>query len=676
MSEETQELPVTPAAETPQPEKKAVHVPAPTAHDDFDWTVDKRNVVRYDKAQHDEYDVLYGSTLRTLEDNQIVKGQVVAITNTDVVFNIGFKSDGLVPLSEFRDQEELQIGESYDVYVVSKEDKKGHLILSRKNAKLLKAWEQIVNAAATGEVVTGRISSKTKGGLIANVFGLDTFLPGSQIDVKPITDYDIYVGKTLELKVVKINEAIKNAVVSHKALIESDIENQREEIIGKLEKGQVLEGTIKNITDFGAFIDLGGVDGLLYITDISWGRISHPSEVLHLNQKLNVVVLDYDDQKKRISLGLKQLQSHPWDTLDSTIEVGTKVSGKIVNIEDYGAFLEIVPGVEGLIHVSEVSWSSAPTNSREFFKLGDTHEAIVMTIDREERKMSLSLKRLTEDPWMKIAEKFPVGTRVTGLVKNLTPYGVFVELTDGIGGMVHISDLSWTKRYNHPSEFTKAGANLDVVVLDIDNENRKLSLGHKQIEEDPWDTFETVFPVGSIHEASVMTADDKGAVVLLPYGLEGYAPKKHTAKENGGYLAADDKVAFKVLEFNRNDKRILLSHARVWEDAKRQGEEVVKTEKKQEAATATKKVKEIQKSIEKSTLGDLSALSDLKEKMDTASAKKDAAAKEEKAEAAAAAETPAVEEKVAKKAKKEAPKEDAAGDLFAPPAAEEEKAPE
>jgi small subunit ribosomal protein S1 len=693
MSEETQELPVTPTAETPQPEKKAVHVPAPTAHDDFDWTVDKRNVVRYDKAQHDEYDVLYGSTLRTLEDNQIVKGQVVAITNTDVVFNIGFKSDGLVPLSEFRDQEELNIGESYDVYVVSKEDKKGHLILSRKNAKLLKAWEQIVNAAATGEVVTGRISSKTKGGLIANVFGLDTFLPGSQIDVKPITDYDIYVGKTLELKVVKINEAIKNAVVSHKALIESDIENQREEIIGKLEKGQVLEGTIKNITDFGAFIDLGGVDGLLYITDISWGRISHPSEVLSLNQKLNVVVLDYDDQKKRISLGLKQLQPHPWDTLDSTIEVGTKVSGKIVNIEDYGAFLEIVPGVEGLIHVSEVSWSSAPTNSREFFKLGDTHEAIVMTIDREERKMSLSLKRLTEDPWMKIAEKFPVGTRVTGLVKNLTPYGVFVELTDGIGGMVHISDLSWTKRYNHPSEFTKAGANLDVVVLDIDNDNRKLSLGHKQIEEDPWDTFETVFPVGSIHEASVMTADDKGAVVLLPYGLEGYAPKKHTAKENGGYLAADDKVAFKVLEFNRNDKRILLSHARVWEDAKRQGDEVVKTEKKQEAATATKKVKEIQKSIEKSTLGDLSALSDLKEKMDTASAKKDAAAKEEKAEAAAPkVETPAVEEKVetpaieekaeapkeekvAKKAKKEAPKEDAAGDLFAAPA-DEEKAPE
>ena len=640
MSDETLEQSVTPTdahtepttenktenhTETPAPVAKKKEVVIPTAHDDFDWSVDKRNVVRYDQKQHDEYDVLYGSTLRTLEDNQIVKGSVVAITLTDVVFNIGFKSDGLVPVSEFRDQDMPQIGEEYDVYVVSKEDKKGHLILSRKNAKLLKAWEQIVNAASTGEIVTGRISSKTKGGLIANVFGLDTFLPGSQIDVKPITDYDIYVGKTLELKVVKINEAIKNAVVSHKALIESDIENQREEIIGKLEKGQVLEGTIKNITDFGAFIDLGGVDGLLYITDISWGRISHPSEVLQLNQKLNVVVLDYDDQKKRISLGLKQLQPHPWDTLDPSIEVGSKINGRIVNIEDYGSFLEITPGVEGLIHVSEVSWSSAPTNSRDFFKLGDQHEAIVMTIDREERKMSLSLKRLTEDPWTKIADKYPVGTRVKGIVKNLTPYGVFVELSDGIGGMVHISDLSWTKRYNHPSEFTKVGAELDVVVLDIDNDNRKLSLGHKQIEEDPWDTFETVFPVGSIHEASVMTADDKGAVVLLPYGLEGYAPKKHTAKEAGGYLVADEKVEFKVLEFNRNDKRILLSHARIWEDKLRQNDEIVKTEKKQEAAVATKKVKEIQKSIEKSTLGDLSALSDLKDKMDNA-AKKDAAA--------------------------------------------------
>jgi small subunit ribosomal protein S1 len=627
------------AQEVPKP------APIVTAHDDFDWSVDKRNVVHYSESERVRYDEQYGMSIHSLEDNQIVKGVVVAVTHTDVVFQIGFKADGLVPISEFRDQDGVNIGESYDVYVVSKEDKKGHLILSRKNAKLLKAWEQIVSAAATGEIVTGKVISKTKGGLIANVFGLETFLPGSQIDVKPITDYDLYVGKTLELKVVKINEAIKNAVVSHKALIESDIESQREEIIGKLEKGQVLEGTIKNITDFGAFIDLGGVDGLLYITDISWGRITHPNEVLQINQKLNVVVLDYDDHKKRISLGLKQLQAHPWDTLDASIEVGSKVSGRIVNIEDYGAFLEITPGVEGLIHVSEVSWSSAPTNSREHFKSSETHEAIVMTLDREERKMSLSLKRLTEDPWNKVSEKYPVGTRITGVVKNLTPYGVFVELSDGIGGMVHISDLSWTKRFNHPSEFTKAGAELDVVVLEIDNENRKLSLGHKQIEEDPWDTFETVFPVGSVHEASVMVADDKGATILLPYGLEGYAPKKHLSKETGGFLGADDKAEFRVIEFNRNDKRILLSHARMWEEVKRETVEKERTERKVETEKATKKVKDIQKSIEKSTLGDLSALSDLKEKMEN-TGKEEAKAKMEAMAAkvdAAKVEAPATE---------------------------------
>jgi small subunit ribosomal protein S1 len=526
-----------------------------TAHDDFDWSVDKRNVVTYTEEERKRYDDVYAGTLKTVENSEIVKGTVVAVTPIDVVLNIGFKSDGLVPLSEFRDVEELKLGDVFDVFVVNKEDKKGVLILSRKNARMVRAWDDIVDAHATGVVVTGKITSKTKGGLIANVFGMETFLPGSQIDVKPITDYDVYVGKTMELKVVKINEAIKNAVVSHKALIESDIEAQREAIIGKLEKGQVLEGVIKNITDFGAFIDLGGVDGLLYITDISWGRIAHPKEVLELNQKLNVVVLDYDDNKKRISLGLKQLQQHPWDTLDTTIDVGTKVKGKVVNVEDYGAFLEITPGVEGLIHVSEVSWSNTPINSREFFKSGDTYEAIVMTINREERKMSLSVKRLTEDPWVKIAEKFPVGSRVTGKVKNLTPFGVFVELADGIGGMIHISDLSWTKRFNHPSEFTKAGNELEVVVLDIDNENRKLTLGHKQIEEDPWDTFETVFPVGSVHEATVISAEEKGAIVLLPYGLEAFAPKKHTAKKDGGFLAADEKAEFKVIEFSRNDKK-------------------------------------------------------------------------------------------------------------------------
>lgn len=587
-----------------------------TAHDDFDWNVDKRNVVKYNDDDRKKYEELYSSTLKTIENDEIVKGSVVAITPTDVVLNIGFKSDGLVPLSEFRDVEDLGIGQSYDVYVVNKEDKKGMLVLSRKNARMVQAWGQIVDAHASGVVVTGKITSKTKGGLIANVFGMETFLPGSQIDVKPITDYDVYVGKTMELKVVKINEAIKNAVVSHKALIESDIEAQREAIIGKLEKGQVLEGVIKNITDFGAFIDLGGVDGLLYITDISWGRINHPKEVLELNQKLNVVVLDYDDNKKRISLGLKQLQPHPWDTLDSTIDVGAKVTGKIVNIEDYGAFLEITPGVEGLIHVSEVSWSNTPTNSREYFKLGDTYEAVVMTINREERKMSLSLKRLTEDPWVKIADKFPVGTRLKGAVKNITPFGVFVELGEGIGGMIHISDLSWTKRYNHPSEFTKVGAELDVVVLDIDKENRKLSLGHKQIEEDPWDTFENVFPVGSVHEATVMNVEEKGAVVLLPYGLEAFAPKKHLAKESGGFLAADEKAEFKVIEFNRNDKKIIVSHARLWEEAQREAVQTEKSEKKAEREKASKTVKNIQKSIEKTTLGDLGVLSELKEKME------------------------------------------------------------
>jgi len=621
--------------------EKVEQKPAPVVlHDDFDWNVDKRNVVTYTEAERLRYDAEYSSTLKTIENDEIVKGTVVALTNTDVVLNIGFKSDGLVPLSEFRDVEDLKAGDEFDVYVVNKEDKKGILQLSRKNARTMKAWEEIVEAHKSGVVVQGKIISKTKGGLIANVFGVDTFLPGSQIDVKPITDYDVYVGKTMELKVVKINETIKNAVVSHKALIESDIESQREAIIGKLEKGQVLEGTIKNITDFGAFIDLGGVDGLLYITDISWGRIGHPKEVLELNQKLNVVVLDYDDNKKRISLGLKQLQPHPWDTLDKEIELGSKVKGKIVNIEDYGAFIEITPGVEGLVHVSEVSWSNTPINSREFFHSGDTHEAVIMTLDREERKMSLSLKRMTEDPWIKIAEKFPVGTRTKGVVKNITPYGVFVELTEGIGGMVHISDLSWTKRYSTPNEFTKVGNELEVVVLDIDNENRKLTLGHKQIEEDPWDSFENVFPIGSTHEATVLHADDKGATILLPYGLEAFAPKKHLAKEQGGFLTADEKATFKVLEFNRNDKRILVSHARIWEEAKAEGEETERKEKVVEREKTAKVVKNLQKSVEKTTLGDLSALTELKEKMDSKSAADAIKKLEKRAEKESAAEEP------------------------------------
>jgi len=600
----------------------AAPVVTTTAHDDFDWSVDKRNVVQYDEQQRAKYDEFYSKTLRTVEDNEIVNGTVVAVTLNEVILNIGFKSDGMVPLSEFRDVEDLKLGDTFEVYVVSKEDRKGHLILSRKNAKMLKAWDFIVDAFKTGIIVTGKITSKTKGGLIVNVNGLETFLPGSQIDVKPITDYDVYVGKTMELKVVKINEAIKNAVVSHKALIESDLESQREEIISKLEKGQVLEGVIKNITDFGAFIDLGGLDGLLYITDISWGRITHPNEVLQLNQKLNVVVLDFDDNKKRISLGLKQLLPHPWDTLDKEVEIGSKVKGKVVNIEDYGAFLEITPGVEGLVHVSEISWSASPANSRDFFKLNDEHEAVVMTLDREERKMSLSIKRLSDDPWQKVEEKYPVGSKHSGIVRNLTPYGVFVELDEFIGGMVHISDLSWTKRFNHPSEFTKVGNSLEVVVLEMDKENRKLNLGHRQIEEDPWNTFEDVFPVGSIHEATVMNVDDKGAIVLLPYGLEAFAPKKHLSKEQGGVLAADEKAEFKVIEFNRNDKRILVSHARIWEEKLKEDKETEKSDRKAEVERTKKAVKNLQQKVEKATLGDLGVLSQIKEQMENDADKK------------------------------------------------------
>jgi small subunit ribosomal protein S1 len=585
-----------------------------TAHDDFDWTVNKRNVSEYSGAVKAEMEESYTQSLKTLEENTLVKGVVVSMTSSDVVLNVGFKSDGLVAKSEFRDMEDLKVGDEVDVYVVSTENLKGQLELSRKKAKLLSAWANIKSAYENDEIVKGTITTKTKGGLIADVFGLETFLPGSQIDVKPIIDYDVYVGKTMEFKVVKINESIKNAVVSHKALIESDIEEQRQEIISQLEKGQVLEGTIKNITDFGAFIDLGGVDGLLYITDISWGRINHPNEVLELNQKINVVVLEFDDNKKRISLGLKQLNAHPWDEFGEKIEVGQKVKGKIVNVEDYGAFLEINPGVEGLIHVSEVAWSNEPINARDFFKLGDDHEAIVMTIDREDRKMSLSLKQLTPDPWNEIGTIFPVGSRHTGEVKNITPYGVFVELQQGIGGMVHISDLSWTKRFNHPSEFTKVGADIECVVLDIDNENRKLSLGHKQIEEDPWDTFESVFPEGSVHEATVLSKEDKGAIVLLPYGLEGFAPTRHLKKEDGSEPKPDDKLDFKVIEFNRNDKRIILSHAATYND-EMQDEKVDKKRGVKKGGSTSDAVKKIQSNQEASTLGDLDVLSQLKKEM-------------------------------------------------------------
>jgi small subunit ribosomal protein S1 len=585
------------------------------AHDDFDWSIDKRNVASYTREEKEKYDKVYDNTFVQLNDGEMIKGIVVGITKTDVVLNIGFKSDGLVSLNEFRDIPNLKVGDEVEVMVVEKEDRDGNLNLSRKQARITRAWERIVEIHKTGEIVTGTVTSKTKGGLIVDVFGMETFLPGSQIDVKPVTDYDQFVGKTMEFKVVKINEAIKNAVVSHKALIESDIEAQRAQIIGKLEKGQVLEGTVKNITDFGAFMDLGGLDGLLYITDISWGRINHPSEVLKLDQKVNVVVLDFDDEKKRISLGLKQLTPHPWDVLPETISEGSIVKGRVVNIEDYGAFLEILPGVEGLVHVSEITWANTPINAKEFFKLGDEHEAKVVTLDKDNRKMSLSIKQLSQDPWSDIETKFPEGSRHKGVVKNITPYGVFVELTAGIGGMIHISDLSWLKRFNHPSEYTKVGETIEVVILGIDKDNRKLQLGHKQLEEDPWNSLQDTFAVGTIHEGTVSRKDDKGAIVQLPYGLEGFAPNRHLGKEDGKSVGADETAEFMVIEFDRNEKRIVVSHSRIWEQAQVQEKDAARKEARVEADKTKKAVKSLQSKVEKPTLGDLGALAQIKERL-------------------------------------------------------------
>ncbi len=592
-----------------------VESPVETAHDDFDWSIDKRNVTVYNDEEKKKYDKVYENTFVAISDSELIKGTVVGITKTDVVLNIGFKSDGLVSLNEFRDTPGLAVGDEVEVMVVEKEDREGHLNLSRRQARITRAWEKIVEVNKTGEVITGTVTSKTKGGLIVDVFGMETFLPGSQIDVKPVTDYDQFVGKTMEFKVVKINEAIKNAVVSHKALIESDIEAQRAQIMSKLEKGQVLEGTVKNITDFGAFMDLGGLDGLLYITDISWGRISHPGEVLKLDQKINVVVLDFDDEKKRISLGLKQLTPHPWDIFPENIKEGEIVKGKVVNIEDYGAFLEILPGVEGLVHVSEITWSNSPINAKEFFKLGDEYEAKIVTLDKENRKMSLSIKQLSEDPWSTIETKFPEGSKHTGLVKNITPYGVFVELAPGIGGMIHISDLSWLKRFNHPSEYTKVGENIDVVILGIDKENRKLQLGHKQLEEDPWNTLQDTFAIGSIHEGTVIRRDDKGALVQLPYGLEGFAPARYLMKEDGKTVSADETIQFMVIEFDRNEKRIVLSHTRIWEQSKIDEKEAAKKEARVESEKTKKAVKTMQNKVEKATLGDLGALAEIKAKL-------------------------------------------------------------
>jgi len=587
-----------------------------TPEGEFDWDANDKGFGNYSEAERAKLEAQYADTFNQVNQGEIIEGTVVSINNKDVVLNVGFKSDGLVSLSEFRDLPELKIGDKVDVFVESQEDANGQLVLSRKRAKTQKSWEAINEALENDAIITGFVKSRTKGGLIVDIKGVEAFLPGSQIDIKPIRDYDIYVGKTMEFKVVKINHEFKNVVVSHKVLIENDLENQKSEIVAKLEKGQVLEGTVKNITDFGVFIDLGGVDGLLHITDISWGRIEHPKEVLSLDQTINVVVLDFDDEKKRIALGLKQLSEHPWESLNTALEVGSKVKGKIVTVADYGAFLEIIPGVEGLIHVSEMSWSQNLRSPQEFLKVGDEIEAQILTLDRDERKMSLGIKQLTPDPWKNITERYPVGSKQTAVVKNMTNFGVFVELEEGIDGLIHISDLSWSKKINHPNEFTKVGETLDVVVLELDEENRKLSLGHKQLEENPWDTFETIFTEGSIHEGTVIKVGDKGDIVALQYGVEGFCPSKHSVKEDGSSLKVDEVTSFKIIEFNKENKRLVISHSRIWEEEKEEARKEESSNRKKDAKAESSAVKKVKDSVEKSTLGDLDVLAQLKEQME------------------------------------------------------------
>ena len=584
--------------------------------EDFNWDSYEMGE-SYGDVSKDDLVKTYDETLNTVKDKEVVMGTVTAMNKREVVVNIGFKSDGVVSMAEFRYNPDLKIGDEVEVYIENQEDKKGQLILSHKKARATRSWDRVNEALEKDEIIKGYIKCRTKGGMIVDVFGIEAFLPGSQIDVKPIRDYDVFVGKTMEFKIVKINQEFKNVVVSHKALIEAELEAQKKDIISKLEKGQVLEGTVKNITSYGVFIDLGGVDGLIHITDLSWGRVSHPEEIVQLDQKINVVILDFDDEKKRIALGLKQLTPHPWDALDTNLKVGDKVKGKVVVMADYGAFIEIAPGVEGLIHVSEMSWSQHLRSAQDFMKVGDEVEAVVLTLDREERKMSLGIKQLKSDPWETIEEKYPIGSKHTAKVRNFTNFGVFVEIEEGVDGLIHISDLSWTKKVKHPSEFTQIGADIDVQVLEIDKENRRLSLGHKQLEENPWDVFETVFTVGSVHEGTIIEMLDKGAVVALPYGVEGFATPKHLVKEDGSQAQLDEKLEFKVIEFNKDAKRIILSHSRIFEDA-------AKAEERAEKKAATKKstgkredvAPAIQNQAASTTLGDIDALAALKEQME------------------------------------------------------------
>ena len=581
---------------------------------DFDWNAFENGVTESAQSK-EELEKAYDKTLGSVNENDVVEGTVIAINKREVVVNIGYKSDGIIPVSEFRYNPELKVGDQVEVYIESQEDKKGQLVLSHKKARASKSWERVNQALENKEVVKGYIKCRTKGGMIVDVFGIEAFLPGSQIDVKPIRDYDVFVGKTMEFQIVKINQEYKNVVVSHKALIEAELEAQKQEIISKLEKGQVLEGTVKNITPYGVFIDLGGVDGLIHITDLSWGRVSDPHEIVQFDQKLNVVILDFDEEKKRIALGLKQLTPHPWDALDPNLKVGDKVKGKVVVMADYGAFVEIAPGVEGLIHVSEMSWSQHLRSAQDFLKVGDEVEAVILTLDRTDRKMSLGIKQLKEDPWKDIEVKYPVGSKHHAKVRNFTNFGVFVELEEGVDGLIHISDLSWTKKIKHPSEFTQIGADIEVVVLEIDKDNRRLSLGHKQLEENPWNVFKTVFTEGSIHEGTIIEMLDKGAVVQLEYGVEGFATPKHLIKQDGSHAELNEKLPFKVIEFNKDSKRIILSHSRTFEDAQRsearaEKKAARKSTKKEESTAA------IQNQLASNSLGDNDALAALKAKME------------------------------------------------------------
>lgn len=589
-----------------------------TAPEEFDWESYEKETDLYGGSK-EHFAELYDKTLSTVAENEVVEGTVIAMNKREVVVNIGYKSEGVVSLNEFRYNPDLKVGDKVEVYVESQEDKKGQLILSHKKARALRSWDRVNEAYEKDEIIKGYIKCRTKGGMIVDVFGIEAFLPGSQIDVKPIRDYDAFVGKTMEFKVVKINQEFKNVVVSHKALIEAELEQQKKEIIAKLEKGQILEGTVKNITSYGVFIDLGGVDGLIHITDLSWGRVNHPEEIVQLDQKLQVVILDFDDEKKRIALGLKQLTPHPWDSLDPNLKVGDKVTGKVVVMADYGAFIEIAPGVEGLIHVSEMSWSQHLRSAQEFLKVGDVVEAVILTLDREERKMSLGMKQLKPDPWEKIEEKYPVGSKHTAKVRNFTNFGVFVEVEEGVDGLIHISDLSWTKKIKHPAEFTSIGEDIEVIVLEIDKENRRLSLGHKQLEENPWDVFESIFTLGSMHEGTVVEIFEKGATVALPYGVEGFVTSKHLVKEDGTTAKADEKLEFTVIEFSKSAKRIVLSHTRVWEDKKKESD---LTAKKAEGESTRKATRKLKSSLEKTTFGDISELAALKSEMEEQEKKK------------------------------------------------------